>query len=162
MTNEYTTKNGYAANAEVIYGDTDSVMVNFGVDKIEDAIKLGKEAAKFVSSKFPKPISLEFEKSYFPFLLMAKKRYAGLWWTKADKWDKLGMLYLQFYVLCPTFVVSFNLFLDAKGIESVRRDNCALVRHVVDTSLRKILIGRDVNGAIEYPLKYFKRHFIFP
>lgn len=128
VTTEYTLKNGYKADAQVIYGDTDSVMVNFGVDTLEEAIKLGKDAAKFVSSKFPSPISLEFEKCYYPFLLIAKKRYAGLWWTKPDKWDKL----------------------DAKGIESVRRDNCALVRHVVDTSLRKILINRDIGGAIDF------------
>ena len=37
---------------------------------------------------------------------MNKKRYAGLLWTNPEKHDKL----------------------DSKGIETVRRDNCALVR----------------------------------
>lgn len=32
----------------------------------------------------------------------------------------------------------------------MRRDNCLLVRRVVDTCLRKILIERDVPGAIAY------------
>lgn len=32
----------------------------------------------------------------------------------------------------------------------MRRDNCLLVRRVVDTCLRKILIERDVPGAISY------------
>jgi hypothetical protein len=26
---------------------------------------------------------------YFPYLLMNKKRYAGLLWSKPDKWDKM-------------------------------------------------------------------------
>lgn len=26
---------------------------------------------------------------YFPYLLMNKKRYAGLLWTKPEKWDKM-------------------------------------------------------------------------
>lgn len=47
---------------QVIYGDTDSVMVKFGVETLEEAMALGKEAAEFVSSKFIDPIKLEFEK----------------------------------------------------------------------------------------------------
>jgi len=42
---------------------------------------------------------------YCPYLLMNKKRYAGLLWTKAEKYDKM----------------------DTKGLETVRRDNCLLV-----------------------------------
>lgn len=34
---------GYPADAKVIYGDTDSVMVRFGVREIEKAVALGKE-----------------------------------------------------------------------------------------------------------------------
>lgn len=37
-----------------------------------------------------------------------------------------------------------------QGIETVRRDNCELVRNMVATSLDKILIERDEAGAIEY------------
>ena len=40
--------------------------------------------------------------------------------------------------------------MDAKGLETVRRDNCALVREVIQTSLDKIIIGKDVPGAISY------------
>lgn len=47
---------------------------------------------------------------YWPYLLMNKKRYAGLLWTKADTYDKM----------------------DTKGLETVRRDNCLLVRKVVE------------------------------
>ncbi|KAG0255187.1 DNA-directed DNA polymerase delta [Actinomortierella ambigua] len=124
----YTVENGYTHTAEVIYGDTDSVMVKFGVKTLEEAMELGKEAAEFVTTKFVKPIKLEFEKVYFPYLLINKKRYAGLYWTNPKKYDKM----------------------DTKGIETVRRDNCRLVQSVIDTCLRKILIDRDVVGAQEY------------
>ncbi|KAG6966941.1 hypothetical protein JG688_00006535 [Phytophthora aleatoria] len=124
----YTIANGYKADAQVVYGDTDSVMIKFGVDTVEEAMPLAEEAAKRVSDIFPNPIKLEFEKVYFPYLLMNKKRYAGLLWTKPEKYDKL----------------------DSKGLETVRRDNCLLVRRMVDTVLRKILINRDVPSAISY------------
>ena len=123
----YNIANGYSHDAQVIYGDTDSVMVKFGPQELEQAMALGQEAANFVSSKFIQPIKLEFEKVYFPYLLINKKRYAGLYWTSPEKYDKM----------------------DSKGIETVRRDNCRLVQNVIETSLRKILIDRDVQGAQE-------------
>jgi DNA polymerase delta subunit 1 len=124
---KYTIANGYSHDAQVIYGDTDSVMVKFGTGDLAEAMKLGEEAAGFVSSKFIKPIKLEFEKVYFPYLLINKKRYAGLYWTNSNKYDKM----------------------DTKGIETVRRDNCRLVQNVIETVLRMILIDRDVLGAQE-------------
>lgn len=117
----------YKYKAEVIYGDTDSVMVRFGTPDLAEAMKLGEEAAAYVSSKFIKPIKLEFEKVYYPYLLINKKRYAGLYWTRPEKYDKM----------------------DTKGIETVRRDNCLLVQTVIEKVLRMILIDRDVPGAQE-------------
>lgn len=86
---QYSIKNGYDHDAQVIYGDTDSVMVKFGCPDLPTAMRLGAEAADLVSAKFKKPIKLEFEKVYFPYLLISKKRYAGLYWTRPDKYDKM-------------------------------------------------------------------------
>jgi DNA polymerase delta subunit 1 len=122
---KYTIANGYTFDAQVVYGDTDSVMVKFGTKDLAEAMKLGEEAAQFVSSKFVKPIKLEFEKVYYPYLLINKKRYAGLFWTRPEKYDKM----------------------DTKGIETVRRDNCLLVQTVIEKVLRMILIDKDVSGA---------------
>jgi DNA polymerase delta subunit 1 len=125
---KYTIANGYSHDAQVIYGDTDSVMVKFGEKDLKKVMEMGEEAANYVSSKFIKPIKLEFEKVYFPYLLINKKRYAGLYWTKPEKYDKM----------------------DTKGIETVRRDNCRLVQNVIETVLRKILIDRDLEAAQDY------------
>ncbi|KPI38488.1 DNA polymerase delta catalytic subunit [Cyphellophora attinorum] len=125
---KYTIANGYSHDAQVIYGDTDSVMVKFGEKDLKKVMEMGEEAANFVSSKFIKPIKLEFEKVYFPYLLINKKRYAGLYWTKPEKYDKM----------------------DTKGIETVRRDNCRLVQNVIETVLKKILIERDLEAAQDY------------
>jgi DNA polymerase delta subunit 1 len=64
-------------------------MIVFGAKDVETTMKMGREAAKFVSSKFLRPIQLEFEKIYYPYLLISKKKYAGLLWTKPEKYDKL-------------------------------------------------------------------------
>ena len=105
---------------QVIYGDTDSVMVKFGIKTLEEAMELGRDAASYVSTKFPSPIRLEFEKVYFPYLLISKKRYAGLYFTRPDRYDKM----------------------DCKGIETVRRDNSPLVANMMNTCLQKLLINR--------------------
>jgi DNA polymerase delta subunit 1 len=69
-----------------------------------------------------------FEKVYSPFLLIAKKRYAGLLWTNPDNYEKI----------------------ECKGIETVRRDNCPLVKEVINNVLEKILIQRSYEEAINY------------
>ncbi|CAN6567191.1 unnamed protein product [Malus baccata var. baccata] len=119
---KFTTLKGYEHNVEVIYGDTDSVMVQFGVPTVEAAMNLGE---KLLNTS---PIKLEFEKVYYPYLLISKKRYAGLLWTNPGKFDKM----------------------DTKEIETVRRDNCLLVKNLVNECLHKILIDRDIPGAIQY------------
>lgn len=66
----FTVANGYEHDAQVIYGDTDSVMVKFGPKTVAETFPLALEAADKCSKIFPHPISLEFEKVYFPYLLM--------------------------------------------------------------------------------------------
>ncbi|KAI9884696.1 MAG: DNA-directed DNA polymerase delta [Watsoniomyces obsoletus] len=124
----YTIANGYTHDATVIYGDTDSVMVKFGPKDVAQTMELGQDAASRVSQEFVKPIKLEFEKVYFPYLLINKKRYAGLYWSNPNKFDKM----------------------DSKGIETIRRDNCRLVQSVIETILHKILIDQDLDGAQDY------------
>lgn len=125
----YCKANGHPHDAVVLYGDTDSVMVRFGYDDdIATTMDVARKAADVVSDTFIKPIKLEFEKVYCPFLLMNKKRYAGLLHTTPDKYD----------------------YLDCKGIESVRRDNCPMIMHLISNCLKQILHDRDVPGAIAY------------
>uniref|UniRef100_G3RT14 DNA polymerase n=1 Tax=Gorilla gorilla gorilla TaxID=9595 RepID=G3RT14_GORGO len=124
---KYTVENGYSTSAKVVYGDTDSVMCRFGVSSVAEAMALGREAADWVSGHFPSPIRLEFEKVYFPYLLISKKRYAGLLFSsRPDAHDRM----------------------DCKGLEAVRRDNCPLVANLVTASLRRLLIDRCVGSRI--------------
>uniref|UniRef100_A0A8D2IPF1 DNA polymerase n=1 Tax=Varanus komodoensis TaxID=61221 RepID=A0A8D2IPF1_VARKO len=126
---KYTIANGYGADAKVVYGDTDSVMCRLGVPSVAEAMEVGREAATWVSSHFTPPIKLEFEKVYFPYLLINKKRYAGLYFSSnPDTHDKM----------------------DCKGIETVRRDNCPLVANLINTCLQKLLIDRDPTGAVAH------------
>lgn len=60
---------------------------------------------------------------------MNKKRYAGLLWTKVDKYDKM----------------------DTKGLETVRRDNCLLVRKV-RTVIRVVV--HEAGDWEPFPLRY--------
>lgn len=125
----YKKENGYTYDSTVIYGDTDSVMIKFGVKTLGEAMVLGRDASERISKEFKKPIKIEFEKVYKPYLLMKKKRYAGLIWTKLEKWDKIDM----------------------KGIESVRRDNCELVKELLDKVLKMLLLEENgVEKGIEY------------
>ena len=98
-------------DCEVVYGDTDSIYVKFksdlkGQDHMNYVFKVAPECADRISETFKKPIELEFEKVMYPFILYSKKRYASLFWTNPLKYD----------------------YIDFKGIQVVRRDNCVFVR----------------------------------
>ncbi|KAL7264501.1 hypothetical protein ACSBR1_002454 [Camellia fascicularis] len=45
----------------VIYGDADSVMVQFGVSTFEEAMNLGREAADYISGTFTKEIKSQYD-----------------------------------------------------------------------------------------------------
>lgn len=122
-----------AGVGDIIVKNTDSVMVRFNVGKlrgkeaIQKCFELGNEAADRISNTFKKPIELEFEKVYFPYLLYSKKRYAGLMYTKPEKPD----------------------YIDAKGIQLVRRDNPPFVKDISKRVLDRIMYDMDVYGAMD-------------
>ena len=119
--------------SEVIYGDTDSVMVIFDTgdktdkDMLRESFRLGEEAAERISKTFKYPIELEFEKCYWPYLLFSKKRYAGLMYTNPETPD----------------------YIDAKGIQLVRRDNASFVREISKKVLHMIMYDRAIYEAME-------------
>lgn len=122
----------HAGVGDLICHNTDSVMVKFNVgdkrgqEAIEESFRLGEEAAERISATFKNPIELEFEKVYYPYLLFSKKRYAGLMYTNPKAPD----------------------YIDAKGIQLVRRDNCKMVRDVSKALLDVIMYERDIQKAI--------------
>lgn len=126
--------------SEVIYGDTDSVMVIFDTNGLDDkkaiqkSFVMGKEAADKISETFKYPIELEFEKCYHPYLLFSKKRYAGLMYTNPKKPD----------------------YIDAKGIQLVRRDNCKLVKDLSKNVLDKIMYEKNIDEGIKLVQKAAK------
>lgn len=125
---EFNIKNGYEFDSDIIYGDTDSVMISFGTNDVAKAMDLGKLASQIISKKFISPIKLEFEKVYYPYLLLKKKKYAGLLWTNPDKHD----------------------YKDCKGLEMVRRDNCLMARKATEMVLDTLLVQKNEERAKEY------------
>lgn len=126
ITKEMVENKGYT----VIYGDTDSVMIRFNIDEgdpdaISKSFKLGTEMATWITSQFPGEIVLEMEKTYFPYILIAKKRYAGLMFSSETGTPKIDM----------------------KGIEIVRRDTCTFARTIMQDVLDKILYERNIPEA---------------
>ena len=88
----------------------------------------GAEIAAAVTAANPPPVALKLEKVYRPCVLLSKKRYVGAMHESPGQ-------------AVPSF--------DAKGIETVRRDNCGLVRTMVDTCLKTILMDRDTKAAAD-------------
>uniref|UniRef100_A0A6C0BNW5 DNA-directed DNA polymerase n=1 Tax=viral metagenome TaxID=1070528 RepID=A0A6C0BNW5_9ZZZZ len=129
-------------NANVVYGDTDSIMAIVPIphhlitdlEKMKYVFDVAQEAAAFITKEcFTAPMKLEFEKVYYPYLLVSKKRYSGQKFTKPEKSDGI----------------------DTKGIEAIRRDNCPLLRNTVIGALNILGYKMDVALAIKYARRAF-------
>ena len=133
---EYVEKHFPGSN--VRYGDTDSIMVEFdvegrtGQEAIEYSWKLGEKAAEQITSIFKRPNDLELEKVYYPYFLYSKKRYAAKMW-----------------VMGKDGTVVFDK-IDVKGLQVVRRDNCAYVRETCQELINMLLESSDPGPALAF------------
>ena len=129
-------KNHPEWNADVIYGDTDSIFVRLKGRTRQEAHRIGLEMAKAVTARNPDPVLLKLEKVYHPCFLLSKKRYVGAMYESPDQ---------------PRFQF------DAKGIETVRRDSCPAVSKIVEQSLRILFTSADVSAVKTYVERQWKR-----
>ena len=131
----------------VVYGDTDSVFVKFSREKKDEkgnwitlegkeglqyCIDCGIKAGEWITeTKFKDngPQDLEYEKTFYPFILISKKRYTG------DKYeyssDKLKER-------------------TSMGIVMKRRDNAPIVKYVFGNVIEIIMNQKDIYGAMEW------------
>ena len=63
-------------NARIIYNDTDSSMVDIHIGNYKECNAKGEALAKIITSQFPPPIEIEFEKA-MRMLAIKKKKYAA-------------------------------------------------------------------------------------
>lgn len=117
-------------NAEVVYGDTDSVFVSLPGKSIESAFRIGQEITENITEQYPWPIKLKFEKVYTSSILVSKKRYAGRMMEKRTS--------------IPT--------LDCKGLELVRRDSCPIAGDVMENVLNTLFSSGDLSKVKQYLL----------
>ncbi|RMD41830.1 hypothetical protein DV735_g3270, partial [Chaetothyriales sp. CBS 134920] len=107
---------------QVIYGDTDSVMVNTNVDNITDALKVGKEVKKAVNEKY-RLLEIDIDNVFRRLLLHAKKKYAAINLSEVDG--------------------KYVEKLEVKGLDMKRREYCALSKEASQHLLNEILSGND-------------------
>ncbi|KAH6921634.1 hypothetical protein HPB50_003652 [Hyalomma asiaticum] len=113
---------------EVIYGDTDSVMIHYTGKTVAEAMQMGKELAGLVSSGFPPPITLEFETVYKPYLLVGKKKYAGGMYSSSSDSHKEVVV---------------------KGLDCIRRDCLPYAARIMDDCIKHIFDKADIDAALQ-------------
>ncbi|KAJ3221314.1 DNA-directed DNA polymerase alpha catalytic subunit pol1 [Clydaea vesicula] len=92
-------------NLDVIYGDTDSIMIFTNTDDFLAVKKIGNEFKSVVNKKY-KLLEIEIDGMYQRMLLLKKKKYAALV-VEENKGNN-----------------TFTTKLETKGLEEVRRDWC--------------------------------------
>lgn len=129
----------YIVGTKVVYGDTDSIFVYYDIEdeggnKIynREAVQFSIEISLIVETHIKEflgyPHKLEYEKTFWPFILISKKRYAG------DKYE-------------------FNPWKKKQtsmGLVTKRRDNAKIVKYVFGGILDIIMGELDIDKAITF------------
>ena len=126
-------------DAEYVYGDTDSVFFKFnprredgtkivGKPALELTIELAKQAGELATKFLKAPHDLEYEKTFWPFILLSRKRY-------------VGMLYEEDVNKCKR---------KAMGIVLKRRDNAPIVKDIYGGVIDILMKERDANAASNF------------
>ena len=133
-------KGNYHKGAKIVYGDTDSIFVEFnprdpdtgellqGREARVATIEITDEAGAFITKTLAPPHDFEFDKCFDPLLMFSKKRYAGnMYENNADD-------YVHKYM----------------GIALKRRDNAPIVKTIFGGAMKMLLDKRDVVGAFHF------------
>ena len=127
-------------SARVIYGDTDSLFVDFGVknpksglplmgtEAVEATMHITEEAGKFVSSALKPPHDFEYDKVFDQFIIFSKKRYVG------NKYEE-----------SPTDFKQTSM-----GIVLKRRDNASILKTIYGGAIKILLNERNVDKAVQF------------
>ncbi|BAB10944.1 DNA polymerase alpha 1 [Arabidopsis thaliana] len=115
-------------NLEVIYGDTDSIMIHSGLDDIEEVKAIKSKVIQEVNKKY-RCLKIDCDGIYKRMLLLRKKKYAAV--------------KLQFKDGKPCEDI------ERKGVDMVRRDWSLLSKEIGDLCLSKILYGGSCEDVVE-------------
>lgn len=113
---------------QVIYGDTDSVMINTNMDNVQEALKVGQEFKRAVNERY-RLLEIDIDNIFRRLLLHAKKKYAAINMVEMDG--------------------KFVDKLEVKGLDMRRREYCALSKETSSKLLNFLLSGEEPEVVVE-------------
>ncbi|XP_030058230.1 DNA polymerase alpha catalytic subunit isoform X2 [Microcaecilia unicolor] len=116
-------------NLEVIYGDTDSIMINTNSTNLEEVFKLGNKVKNEVN-KLYKLLEIDIDGVFKSLLLLKKKKYAAL-------------------TVEPTGDGQYVTKQELKGLDIVRRDWCDLAKSTGNFVISQILSDQSRDTIVE-------------
>ncbi|KAG0453481.1 hypothetical protein HPP92_024785 [Vanilla planifolia] len=123
-------------NLEVIYGDTDSILIFSGLDDISKAKAIAAKVIQEVNKKY-RCLEIDLDGIYKRMLLLKKKKYAAVKVLFKD-----GIAYEV---------------IERKGLDIVRRDWSLLSKDVGDFCLSQILSGGTCEDVVELIHSYLMK-----
>ncbi|XP_054272903.1 DNA polymerase delta catalytic subunit-like [Macrosteles quadrilineatus] len=129
---------------QVVYGDTDSVMVHLvgwtaeHKKQLWDCTDAGNQMAHAVTRLIDRPpIRLQFETVYLPFLLANKKRYAAGVYKSLESVQTVAAE--RGVEAAQKALETAEKHITCKGLEVVRRDNCLFAKNTLQKTIDMIM-----------------------
>ena len=130
-------------SAKIVYGDTDSLFVDFGVkdpqtgkllagtEAVQATKDVTEEAGHFITQALKPPHDFEYDKVFDQFIIFSKKRYVG------NKYEDSVTDFKQ----------------TSMGIVLKRRDNAPVLKTIYGGAIKILLNERDVPKAADFVIQ---------
>eukprot|EP01054_Gregarina_sp_Poly1_P007819 Gregarina_sp_Poly_1__7818@NODE_442_length_8345_cov_11_503503_g360_i0_p3_GENE_NODE_442_length_8345_cov_11_503503_g360_i0NODE_442_length_8345_cov_11_503503_g360_i0_p3_ORF_typecomplete_len255_score23_38DNA_pol_B/PF00136_21/1_1e26DUF4934/PF16288_5/0_19_NODE_442_length_8345_cov_11_503503_g360_i041074871 len=134
---------------EVVYGDTDSIFLHVPNATMKEAFNIGQKVVDQATMTNISPMELKLEKIYQTCCLQTKKRYTGQAFESYEQFLQTQDHHNNLETAIWFAQNRKGGFLDSKGIETIRKDQCGLVQKATGRFLQGIFHSSDFSKARE-------------
>ena len=159
---DLTTSNHHfqAGVGQMIVHNTDSIFVKFPTKDLQTSIDMARKAADVITASGRKAHKIEYEKTFYPFILFCRKRYVGMMYeddvTKKPKRKSMGIAIKRrdnAPIVKDVFGGALDILMEEKNIIKAQRFVQDMLVRVMkgEMPFEKFIVSKQLSDGYKKP-----------